>query len=44
LQHYGQNGRQRVLASFTAQAMCEQTLAFYFSLLAAEKRRLATPC
>jgi glycosyltransferase involved in cell wall biosynthesis len=30
----GSNNRKRVTANFTANAMCEQTLAFYFELLA----------
>lgn len=33
LKNFGENGRLRVLANFTAQAMCEQTLAFYYELL-----------
>jgi glycosyltransferase involved in cell wall biosynthesis len=37
LQHFGENGRQRVLENFTAKAMCEQTLAFYNCLIAAKK-------
>jgi glycosyltransferase involved in cell wall biosynthesis len=37
LLHYGQKGQQRVLENFTAQAMCEQTLAFYQDLI--EQRR-----
>lgn len=39
LRRFGENGRQRVLASFTAQAMCEQTLEFYSVLLAARERQ-----
>ncbi len=35
LQRYGENGRARVTEMFTAQAMCEQTLAFYLELLRA---------
>jgi glycosyltransferase involved in cell wall biosynthesis len=34
LKHLGENGRARVSEKFTAQAMCEQTLAFYSDLLA----------
>lgn len=34
LRRIGENGRERVAEKFTAQAMCEQTLAFYFDLLA----------
>jgi len=37
LKKFGENGRIRVAANFTAQAMCEQTLAFYFELLGAGK-------
>jgi glycosyltransferase involved in cell wall biosynthesis len=33
LKHLGENGRARVSEKFTAQAMCEQTLAFYSDLL-----------
>lgn len=33
LRQYGENGRQRVSENFTAQAMCEQTLAFYHDLI-----------
>jgi len=33
LKKFGQNGKQRVLDNFTAQAMCEQTLAFYYELI-----------
>ncbi|MFW2369064.1 MAG: glycosyltransferase family 4 protein, partial [Desulforhopalus sp.] len=33
LQELGENGKQRVLEHFTAQAMCEQTMAFYNELL-----------
>lgn len=33
LKNFGENGRLRVTANFTAQAMCEQTLAFYYELL-----------
>lgn len=32
LQHFGENGRKRVSEKFTAQAMCEQTMAFYLDL------------
>jgi glycosyltransferase involved in cell wall biosynthesis len=35
LQERGENGRLRVAANFTAEAMCEQTLAFYYELLGA---------
>jgi glycosyltransferase involved in cell wall biosynthesis len=31
----GENGRRRVTANFTAEAMCKQTLAFYYELLRA---------
>ncbi len=33
LKQYGENGKIRVTKNFTAQAMCEQTLAFYYELL-----------
>ena len=33
LEQYGLNGRKRVSEKFTAQAMCQQTLAFYNDLL-----------
>ena len=33
LNNLGENGRLRVRENFTAQAMCEQTLAFYNELL-----------
>ena len=33
LQKFGENGKQRVLENFTAEAMCEQTLAFYYELI-----------
>jgi glycosyltransferase involved in cell wall biosynthesis len=33
LQKLGENGRIRVTANFTAEAMCEQTLSFYYELL-----------
>lgn len=33
LKNFGEKGRLRVMANFTAQAMCEQTLAFYYELL-----------
>lgn len=33
LHELGENGKQRVLEHFTAQAMCEQTMAFYNELL-----------
>lgn len=33
LKESGENGRHRVAAHFTAEAMCEQTLAFYYELL-----------
>ncbi|EKD39315.1 MAG: hypothetical protein ACD_75C00442G0008 [uncultured bacterium] len=32
LQQFGRDGRKRVSEKFTAQAMCEQTLAFYLDL------------
>jgi len=35
LKERGENGRRRVAANFTAEAMCEQTLAFYSELLGA---------
>lgn len=37
LEKYGENGRLRVNENFTAQAMCEQTLAFYYELLESAK-------
>lgn len=33
LRKFGENGRHRVSENFTAQAMCEQTLAFYYELI-----------
>lgn len=33
LKERGENGRRRVAANFTTEAMCEQTLAFYYELL-----------
>ncbi len=33
LKERGENGRLRVAANFTAEAMCQQTLAFYYELL-----------
>ncbi len=33
LRQFGENGRQRVSEKFTAQAMCEQTLKFYYELI-----------
>jgi glycosyltransferase involved in cell wall biosynthesis len=33
LRKFGENGRRRVSENFTAQAMCEQTLAFYYELI-----------
>ncbi len=33
LRKFGENGRQRVTENFTAEAMCEQTLAFYYQLI-----------
>ena len=38
LRRLGDNGRRRVSENFTAQAMCEQTLAFYSKLI--QERRL----
>ncbi len=35
LRKFGENGRHRVLKNFTALAMCEQTLAFYYELIRA---------
>jgi glycosyltransferase involved in cell wall biosynthesis len=40
LEKLGENGRSRVAANFTAQAMCDKTLAFYYQLLG---QRLPTP-
>ncbi len=34
LKQYGENGRARVAANFTTQTMCEQTVDFYYELLA----------
>jgi glycosyltransferase involved in cell wall biosynthesis len=33
LRAFGENGKRRVSENFTAQAMCEQTLAFYYELI-----------
>ncbi len=33
LREFGENGRRRVSENFTAQAMCEQTLSFYYELI-----------
>ncbi len=37
LREFGKNGKRRVMEKFTAQAMCEQTLAFYHDLLRMQK-------
>jgi glycosyltransferase involved in cell wall biosynthesis len=39
LKERGENGRRRVVANFTAEAMCEQTLAFYLELLGTGKQK-----
>jgi glycosyltransferase involved in cell wall biosynthesis len=41
LKERGENGRLRVAANFTAEAMCQQTLAFYYELLGAGSSSLA---
>lgn len=42
LQRIGQRNRERVTKKFTAGAMCEQTLSFYFELLKSRRRLFGT--
>ena len=41
LEKFGQKGRERVRDNFTAEAMCEQTLAFYSDIL--KKKHIVVP-
>ncbi len=41
LRKMGENGRKRIQANFTAEAMCEQTIAFYYELLSEREKNPA---